>query len=516
MREVLAGPAVGDELLHAAQRTHGVAGGPEGRSGVFGGAPLVAEHVGNGVHRFETGVGLHRTVADAQHQHGGGREALADVSHHLLDLAGVVGVVAHARLHDVESVLQDHEVVPQQGVHLRIDRRIGPEHRLPVVAAHRVVVHHHAVGFEHRAVADESLVAGEHLERERADVGSRDGDLAYVRGAFDREFTAQRVVERQLHAAFAGADEEDPRRGAAVEPLAVVAVFPAGRSSGRRLADPARNVEVLAQVLRRGLALHDVVGGPAFRLGFDRAAERRQGRGHRREARASAAVSLLEPFTQVGREDVAFDERVAQHGDAHRTPGAEQRVVESPQTARIGRAEILDLHQRRVQPGAVGNDRHAPDAVRGERPFEGDLYGARCGIAFDPLRFDPFGDLLHIDVEILLVEERRLLGRGDRVVERHEVREDIGPAEFYAAQTLRGDETDGRQHCDQRQRRDPSPVDAVFFGGVHPGISRAVRGLRRPSREPTRRRSVRLRDRCVRPSPAPLSPERAALPASCG
>ena len=43
-------------------------------------------------------------------------------------------------------------------------------------------------------------------------VGSRDGDLAYVRGAFDREFTAQRVVERQLHAAFAGADEEDPRR----------------------------------------------------------------------------------------------------------------------------------------------------------------------------------------------------------------------------------------------------------------------------------------------------------------
>ena len=121
VREVLAGPAVGDELFHAAQRTHGVAGRPKCRARVFRRPALVVEHVGDGVHGFEACVGFHRTVAHAQYQHGRRGEALLYVDDHFLDLSGVVGVVVYPRLHDVEPVLQDHQVVTRQGVDLRVD-----------------------------------------------------------------------------------------------------------------------------------------------------------------------------------------------------------------------------------------------------------------------------------------------------------------------------------------------------------------------------------------------------------
>ena len=304
---VLARPAVLDELFHAAQGAHGVARGPEGCARVPRRTALAVEHVGDGVHRFESGVGLHRTVADAQHEHRRPREALADIGDHLLDLSGVVGVVLHARLHDVQPVLEHHQIVAQHGVDLGVDRRVGPEHRLPVVAAHGVVVDHDAPVFENRSVADEVLRAGEHLEGERADTGGRDGDLPHGVIARDVEFAALGVVERHLDAAVAGREEEDARRGARIEAFAVVGALPAGRSPGRRLAHPARDVEILAQARGCGFALHDVVGRPALRLGFDRAPERRQRRGHRGESRAAARVGRLEPFAQVGREDVAQD-----------------------------------------------------------------------------------------------------------------------------------------------------------------------------------------------------------------
>ena len=198
---VLARPAVLDELVHAAQGAHGVARGPEGRARVPRRTALAVEHVWDGVHRFESGVGLHRTVADAQHEHRRPREALADIGDHLLDLSGVVGVVLHARLHDVQPVLEHHQIVAQHGVDLGVDRRVGPEHRLPVVAAHGVVVDHDAPAFENRSVADEVLRAGEHLEGERADTGGRDGDLPHGVIARDVEFAALGVVERHLDAA---------------------------------------------------------------------------------------------------------------------------------------------------------------------------------------------------------------------------------------------------------------------------------------------------------------------------
>ena len=86
-------------------------------------------------------------------------------------------------------------------------------------------------------------------------------------------------------------------------------------SAGRQ-SQPETEV-VAAQRLGRSAALHDVVGVPSRRTGAYRAAVACQGRGHRRETAAAAAVAQLQLFAQVGREDVALDERVAQYGDAH-------------------------------------------------------------------------------------------------------------------------------------------------------------------------------------------------------
>ena len=490
---------------------HGVARGPEGRARVPGCLALNVEHVGNGVHRFEARVGLRRTVADSQHQHRGAGETAPDEGHHLLDLRRVVGVALHARLHDVEPVLEDHQIVAREGVDPGVDRGVGPEHRLTVVAAHRVVIDHHAAAFEDRAVADEALRAGEHLEGERADVRGRNLDLTHGGVARDVERAAQGVVERHLDTAVAGREEEDACSVARVEQFAVVGVLPAGRCPGRRLADPSRDVEMVAQVLRGGLALHDVVGRPALRLGFDRAPERRQRRGHRGESRAAARVGRLEPFAQVGREDVALDERVAQEGDAHRARSVEQRVAEGADASAV--AEILDRGQRRDEARRIGHGAFAAGRVLREEPFVGDLHLARGGVGLDA-----FGDGGHVDMELLFVEERRLGGGFGRfgVVERKEVREDVGAAEFHAPDALRRDETYGHEHCDERCGRQPAVVGVIFSGGVHRWVSRAVRGSGRRSKAPTRWRSTPLRGKCGPPTRGPLWPARAVLPASCG
>ena len=514
MGVVLAGPAVLHELLHAPLCAHGVARGPEGRARVPGRLALNVEHVGDGVHRFEARVGLRRTVADAQHQHRGAGETAPDEGHHLLDLRRVVGVALHARLHDVEPVLKDHQIVAREGVDLGVDRGVGPEHRLTVVAAHRVVIDHHAAAFEDRAVADEALRAGEHLEGERADVRGRNLDLTHGGVARDVERAAQGVVERHLDAAVAGREEEDARSVARVEQFAVVGVLPAGRCPRRGLADPSRDVEMVAQVLRGGFTLHDVVGRPAFRLGFDRAPEGRQRRGHRGESRTAAGPlpeGRLELFAQVRGEDVALDERVAEEGDAHRTPGVEQRVAEGADAAAV--AVVLDRNGRRGEARRVGFGPRAAEAVPRDDPPIGGLRFARGGVGLDA-----FGDGFEVDVEILLVEEYGFGGGFGRrcIVEDEDIREDVGAAQFDAPDALRGNEADGCEHCDKRRGRQPAAVGEVFFGGVHRRVSRAVRGSGRRSRGPRRWRSALPRGRCGPPTRGPPWPVRAVRPASCG
>ena len=121
-----------------------------------------------------------------------------------------------------------------------------------------------------------------------------------------------------------------------------------------------------------------------------------------------------------------------------------------------------------------------------QQPFEDGLHGAGRCVRFDALGLDAPGDLCHVDVEIVLVEERRFGGFRRGVLERQDVRQDVGPAELDAAEALRGDKTHGPKHGDQRQGRDPSPVGVVFFGGIHRPFSRVARGSGRRSKAPRR------------------------------
>ena len=87
---------------------------------------------------------------------------------------------------------------------------------------------------------------------------------------------------------------------------------------------------------------------------------------------------------------------------------------------------------------------------------------------------------------ILLLSKILFGGFRRGVLERQDVRQDVGPAELDAAEALRGDKTHGPKHCDQRQGRDPSPVGVVFFGGIHRPFSRVARGSGRRSKAPRR------------------------------
>ena len=334
------------------------------------------------------------------------------------------------------------------------------------------------------------------------DVRGRDGDLAHRGVARHGEFPAQRVVQRHLHAAVVRREEEDPGVGHAVQPLAVVGILPAGRGTGGGLAHPARDIEVLAEKLRSRLALHDVVGRPAFRLGLHRAPEGRQRRGHGCEARPAAgtpAEGCLEPFAQVRRQDVALDERVPEEGDPHRAPGCQQRVAEGPQQA--AGAVILDRRQRlhpscRVRlPHLVGGEfRRKPPFVAG-----GDLPRRR-------VRLDARSHLRKVDPELLLVVKLRALRHllCGRIVERHQVREDVRTPQADPPDALRGNETYGHEHCNECRGRQPGAMGIVFFRGVHSDVSRcAVRGSERRSRGPKRWRSAPPPGRCVPPTKGP-------------
>ena len=219
----------------------------------------------------------------------------------------------------------------------------------------------------------------------------------------------------------------------------------------------------------------------------------------------------LEPFAQVGGEDVSLDERVAEEGDAHRTPGVEQRVAEGADTTAV--AVILDRDGRRGEACRVGLGPLVAEAVLRDEPCVGGLRLARGGV-----RLDAFGDGFEVDVEILLVEKD---GFGDRfgrcrIVEGEDIREDVGTAQFDASDALRGNEAHGHEHCDKRRGSQPAAVGVVFFGGVHCRFSRAFRGSGRRSRGPRRWRSTPPRGRCGPPMRGPPWPVRAVRPASCG
>lgn len=113
--------------------------------------------------------------------------------------------------------MQDHQVVAEHFIDLGIDRGRGPEHRLSVVAADRIVVHHHAGRrFEDCTVADRFCGTRQHLETQRTDV-VMDDDLSHGGRTFDVERTVVPIIDGHFDTAVVTADEQDPGRAATVQ-----------------------------------------------------------------------------------------------------------------------------------------------------------------------------------------------------------------------------------------------------------------------------------------------------------
>ena len=231
-------------------------------------------------------------------------------------------------LHDVESVLEYDQIVGAHRVDLGVYRGRCPEHGLPVVAAYGEVVDRDTLQVvEVGAVGGEPVGPAFDLHLERAYLRLLDDDLPHHLVALEAEGAHLAVVERDAHLRGAAADEEQACAAALLQMPAARGHVPAcGCAVGGR-GDPARDEEVTGIGVGHALALHDVVWGPPLGCGLDGLAEAREGRGCGYESDASAAEGLLKHLAQVGREDVALDERVAHEGYAHGLRAVEQFVV---------------------------------------------------------------------------------------------------------------------------------------------------------------------------------------------
>ena len=215
--------------------------------------------------------------------------------------------------------------------------------------------------------------------------------------------------------------------------------------------------------------MHDVVGGPTLGGGLHRAAESREGRGDRSKSASRTAVGLLQGFAQVGREDIALDERVTQDGDAHGA-SVEQFAVERMQRAVSRRVEILDRLQRfdhlgRLTRGVVGRQRIGGT----DPPFETGLHGRRERVGCLDGGCLPGYLLRHavqVDVELLLVKRdlrgcRSVCRRA--VVEFDQIREYVGSSERDAADGLRRDQAHAAEHDNQGRDGQPRAMDVLFL-----------------------------------------------------
>ncbi len=121
--------------------------------------------------------------------------------------------------------------------------------------------------------------------------------------------------------------------------------FHAYRGAFRRQAQIARQEKLILQILRRLSLVLYADRPPAGSRMLDGSPEHGHRRRKRHETHAPTAVYILQALPQVGRENVALDERVAQYGDPHRTVlrHIEQGPVETIHGGNLA-AEILDRH----------------------------------------------------------------------------------------------------------------------------------------------------------------------------
>ena len=105
--------------------------------------------------------------------------------------------------------------------------------------------------------------------------------------------------------------------------------LPACRCARCRACHPSRYEEVANVWLGHRLALHYVVGCPPLRCGLDGLAEAREGRCEGNKAYTATSKCILQKLTQIGRQDVALDKRVAHKCHSHRLLACQQFFVEA-------------------------------------------------------------------------------------------------------------------------------------------------------------------------------------------
>ena len=227
------------------------------------------------------------------------------------------------------------------------------------------------------------------------------------------------------------------------------------------MAEPARDVIIVADGGGGVPPLHDVVGVPTFGLGFDRAPETGQRRSHRSETGPGTAEPELQLFTQVRGEDVAFDERVAHDRDTDRSVAFLQFFIEGREAAVSRRVEIFDRDQRRRQPDRIRKPGLGSRIVRlfPEVPFVGGRGVLRHRVG------DLAGDLRQVDVEIRIVQIDRFFGFFEVFFERDEVGQDVSPAQTDPAERLRRYQAQSDENGDEQGDGDPAPVCVVLFRG---------------------------------------------------
>ncbi len=313
-------------------------------------------------------------------------------------------------------------------------------------------------------------MAVDDLHAHRA-VGVVDAYLAQRLVARHVEAAAERVVERDLDAAPLAADEQYARCRAAVESGIGRGGLPPGIGAWAAVRDIARDEEQVAQLAGRRLGLHDAVRVPPRRAAFDRLAGCGEGYVARHEAYAAAAEEALQAVAQIGRQDVALNERVAHEGYAHGL-SVDHAVDELLEPRAWQRVEILDRNE--VFGYALldlVDGGYAPTSDRRlEKHLESRLHGRLlCEGVGRRLRH---GGLLDLDCRELLFETLDVgLVLDDALslvaLEAYQAGQYDGAVQPYAENVARRDECRGDDACRGRYDRQIAPYRGVF-SAFHP------------------------------------------------
>lgn len=170
--------------------------------------------------------------------------------------------------------------------------------------------------FENDPVTDESRRIGD-PDFERTDRGV-DVDLLDFRARFGVVDFMDRIVDRYMDRRSFAVRKDQPGDRRAVDVLAEHDAFHLHRSAFVGDAQAARYEKFISVLFGSLPGVFYVQRRPAVERVAHRSPELGDRRRKRHESYAPAAVQILQLFPDVGRDDISFDERIAQHRDPYR------------------------------------------------------------------------------------------------------------------------------------------------------------------------------------------------------